>query len=609
MKAETINLIERPYQEIVDDILTAIVGGIVNEPQIYDDKVDFYPLAQPARDVRTITGFYKADTNGAEQPERYTFQKGIDFVFSGPNNGNGIVWQPKARHPFDETVFYVDYYLPEDKSRSPLSDINVGSVTRTLSEAIGREIATVYQQINQAYLAAFIDTAKGKSLDLVVAILGVCRLTKEYAEGDATFFRKQAIDGNITVPAGAALRTAKGVVFETTQFRTLQRGQVRIDVPIRAAESFKGEAGRVEAGEITTLAQPIAGIDRVSNLEATTLGANDESDDDLRNRARAALRGLGKGTPLALERAVIEARANLGEIWEPNSPPANQTPPGAIKLIVESEPERFTSVQTVIAETRAAGVQTTLLARYIYFEPKIDVQITPGLPAAGQRKIQDAIIAALQAYVDGLSSGEPAEGQQLLKAIHDVDDVIKKGTKIVNVMAWKTDLGKTGNEVLIEAIVTAVQSAIADDAEALTTAIDTTLSKQHVDLADRLVNAVASATEAQARRNAIIAALNSATPGLVQTLQAKVLEMVTGDAQVLRQALAVALQRALQIRESGGGRKADRSLVQSLAEKEKPATADEIAAGDFKVVAEGGDNEKWWAVLDIEPADIVLKEA
>src|SRR5262249_61609242 len=104
-----------------------------------------------------------------------------------------------------ETTFYVDYALPPGDSPSPLTDINVGSVTRTLSEAIGREIATVYEQINRAYLAGYIDTAEGTSLDLVVSILGVTRKPKELAVGLATFFRAAGVDGSITIPAGTVV--------------------------------------------------------------------------------------------------------------------------------------------------------------------------------------------------------------------------------------------------------------------------------------------------------------------------------------------------------------------------------------------------------------------
>jgi hypothetical protein len=233
VNAETVNLIERPYQEIVDDILTAIVGGVVNEPIIFDVKSALYSLAQSAQEVRSITGTIASP----DTPDgvHHTFQKEVDFLFNPDKNA--VVWQDGGTKPQDETIFYVDYFRPN--SRSPLTDINIGSVTRTLSEAIGREIATVYQQINLAYLSGFIDTAKGKALDFVVAILGVTRKTKQFAIGLVTFFRDLAIEGDITIQQGTELATAKGeVIFETTEPRTLQRGQARIDVPIRASDTF-----------------------------------------------------------------------------------------------------------------------------------------------------------------------------------------------------------------------------------------------------------------------------------------------------------------------------------------------------------------------------------
>jgi hypothetical protein len=525
MNSETVTLIERPYQEIVDDILTAIVGGVVNEPIIFDVKADLYPLAEPALGVRGITGIW--------EEARHTFQKEVDFLFS--EGDNAVVWQEGGTWPDDDTIFHVDYFRRD--SRSPLTDINVGSVTRTLGEAIGREIATVYQQINQAYLSAFIDTATGKSLDLVVAILGITRQTKDYAVGLVTFFRDPAVQGNITIPEGTSLVTAKGeATFVTTQMRTLQRGQVRIDVPIRASEDAKGEAGKVDAGAITQMAQPIAGIARVTNFEPTFLGAEDESDEELRARARAALRALGTGTLAALARVIFEGRAVLVEVWDPNSPPDKQSEPGTVTLLVESEPERFPSLRAAVEETRAAGVQATLVARYVFFKPRIVVQITPGLPAAGKVKVIDEIIAALQEYVDGLSSGNPAEGQEMLKAVKDVDDVSE--AKIVDVMAWRTAVGQPGAETLVDAIVTALQGAPADDPEA--------------------------------QRQAITQAITEIPP-LVPT----------------------------------GRRIPDRGMVQGP--DGERATDEQIEAGDFQVAAMV-DGEKWWVVLDMEPADVLLLE-
>ena len=464
MNTETTTLIERPYQEIVDDTLTAIVGGVTNEPIFFDVKEDLYPLAQPARDVRSITGVL--------EQKHHAFQKEVDFLFS--EGDNAVVWQPGGRHPDDETVFYVDYFRRE--SRSPLSDINVGSVTRTLSEAIGREIAVVYAQINQAYLSGFIDTATGQSLDLVVAILGIARKTKDFAVGLVTFFRDPTIEGNITIPEGVLLSTTKGeATFVAAQMRTLQRGQVRIDVPVRASDASKGQAGIVKAGDITTLAQPIAGIARVTNLEATILGVEDESDADLRARAKAVLRGLGKATLAALARVIFEGHAKLAEVWDPNSPPAKSSSPGTVVLLVESEPERFDSLRAGVEETRAAGVQATLVARYVYFKPRIVAKIASGLTGAGKLKVIDQIIQALQTYVDGLSAGDPATGEELLKGIKKVKEV--GDPKIVDVMTWRSDIGQPGAETLVEALLNTISTTPAGDAAALRVALTSVVTE------------------------------------------------------------------------------------------------------------------------------------
>ena len=413
MNTQIRNLIERPYQDVVDDILTAIVGGVVNEPILFDVKSDLYRLAETACEIRGITG-----THGEKH---HIFLKEVDFLFD--EGHNAVAWQEGGDRPDDDTTFYVDYFRPETENRSPLSDINVGSVTRTLSEAIGREISTVYKQIEFAYLAGFIDEAEGKSLDFVVSILGVERKESELAEGLVTFFREAEVTGVINIPQGTRLTTAKDeVVFETSQPRTLQRGQARIDVPVRAGQDFAGEAGLVEAGTITEMVQPPAGISRVTNLEATAKAAADENDEELRLRAKARLRALGKATLAALDRVLREGRGKPVEFWDPASPPAKRSDPGTVTVLVDAEPERFPSLRAVVEETRAAGVVATLVARYVFMKPRLAVEIAAGLNAAGKEAIKDKLIAALRSYVDGLGSGKPAEGAKMLEALQEVAD-------------------------------------------------------------------------------------------------------------------------------------------------------------------------------------------
>ncbi|MDJ0753559.1 MAG: baseplate J/gp47 family protein [Ardenticatenaceae bacterium] len=459
MDEKTATLINRPYLQIVDDILVSMVGGVVNEPIIFDLKLDHYPLSEPGSEIRGITG--KVRQNGAVVD--HTFQKEIDFVFD--DDTNEVIWQGVTL-PEDESIFYVDYFRPEGTSRSPLTDINVGSVARTLGEAIGREIATVYEQINQAYRAGFVDTATDKSLDLVVAILGLKRFTKDFATGQVTFFRDPAVPGNINIPEGVLLATTKGeALFQTTQLRTLQQGQTRIDVPIRAADEFGGEAGIVAGGAITEMARPLAGISRITNFDPTILAAEDESDSELRARAKAALRGLGKGTIAALDNAIFEARETLIEIWDPNGPPAKRSDVGEVVLLVETEPERFESLNAVVQETRAAGIQATVVARYIFYKPRLIVSYKNIQTGTGKEKLKEEIIAALQAYTDSLSGGDSATGEALLKTIKEAAEDNIDEVQFADLITWQSNLGQPGTESLVDEILNAVALAPADDPE------------------------------------------------------------------------------------------------------------------------------------------------
>jgi hypothetical protein len=476
VKPDTAALIERPYQEVIDDILTAVVGGVVNEQIFFDVKETLYKLAQPASTVRSVIGTRHVTVNGVPSVVRYSFTGDIDYVFSAGDNA--IVWQTGGAWPDDETIFFVDYV--KVNSLSPLTDINVGSVTRTLSEAIGREIATVYQQIELAYLAGFVDTATGGSLDLVVSILDVVRKTKEYAAGLVTFFRDPAVpDGAITVPQGTHLSTTKGdAAFVTAEERTLQRGQVRIDIPVRADDGFKGPAGIVPANAITTLAGSIVGIARITNFDPTVLGAADETDDDLRSRAKAKLQSIGKGTIAALAQAVWDEHATLLEIRDPASAPEKRSDPGTVYLLVDTKPERFVSLQGAVQEVRAAGVQATLVARYVFVKPKLVATIAPGLTAPGKVKLVGEIVAAIQGYVDGLAAGAPLVAADLLAAIvknvKEIGD--PKKVKIVDVMAWYADVGSPTTDPLLEALLIAAQAAPPGDLAALRAALAGVLS-------------------------------------------------------------------------------------------------------------------------------------
>ena len=100
---------------------------------------------------------------------------------------NGLITVQKFQ--MKSQIFEVTYSF-ENNSR--LSDINVGSVLRTLVESVSREIEFVYEEMENVYDSGFIDTAKGDALDLVVSILGIKRKEPTRASGTVTFRKRYA---------------------------------------------------------------------------------------------------------------------------------------------------------------------------------------------------------------------------------------------------------------------------------------------------------------------------------------------------------------------------------------------------------------------------------
>ena len=49
-----------------------------------------------------------------------------------------------------------------------LEDLTPGSVTRTLAETLARELAKVHEQLGEVYESAFLETATGDSVEVLI---------------------------------------------------------------------------------------------------------------------------------------------------------------------------------------------------------------------------------------------------------------------------------------------------------------------------------------------------------------------------------------------------------------------------------------------------------
>jgi hypothetical protein len=408
-------LVHRPYQQLVDNLLIRVAGGVADEEHVFDPRVAEYDLAQaidPVRGVRIVSG--STDT----EPDR-TFVAGLDYIHIAPDGvrGDRLRWLTDgAVRPAAGTVFHVDYWAAG--ARSPLTDISVGSVVRTLLEAVARELAVVHEEINEAYRAGYIDHATGISLDYVVALLDVRRRNADFAGGAVTFFRGTGA-GPVTVPAGTRVTTDGGqVVFETRAERTMQPGQPNLTVEVLA--TVAGEAGVVPAGALSRLVAPPEGIVRVTNADATVRPAAAETDEELRIRAKVKLRGLNQATVAAVLAAATGAGADQVELHDPLFPPADSaawTEPGQVDLLVRGDPDRYDAIVGAVDGTRAAGVRVSVVARLVLVTVRLQLLLPPEVPADGQRLVKQQVLDALAAALAAVPAGQPVAGAALRTAV------------------------------------------------------------------------------------------------------------------------------------------------------------------------------------------------
>ena len=314
-----------------------------------------------------------------------------------------------------------DDILDEIVAKGLITDRNVGGVTRTLAEAYARELAALYESLQNVFDSAFVDTASGRSLNLVVSILGIERIAAEQAVGTVLFSRQTPAEGDITIPKGTVITRPRSnpndpvPLFVTTATGALQKGDREIEVPIRAQET--GDIGRVEANVLTVLPRPIVGIETVTNREPTVLRLREESDEELRERAKGALRNTGKATRDAIQFAIRRLGAESVEIVDR---PRGLS--GEIEVIVDGtaldDPVRQAEINNAVNDTKAAGIHAVLrVTKRIHLFLKLRLSLKE--PVAVQEEL-DGIIrdvsTHIEAYIASLQLGEIVRRNSIISA-------------------------------------------------------------------------------------------------------------------------------------------------------------------------------------------------
>lgn len=356
--------VDRQYPDIVRDLLTNLTRGVSGEvhrvtynPNERPVRVpDIVLKRRPVKRVSVVQGFV-AGATPADPPLPFTFGlNDYELVAdpSDPEDVSTIRFLRFGNKPVPDTDVRVNYY-PRTTEPTPITDLNVGSVARTLLEAAAKEMAILYAQLNLAYDSAFLETATGSSLDRVVALLGYRRFRAGSPVGTVAFARRAGALGEITIPAGTPITDASDKVrYETVETRLMRAGETSAEIAVRGATE---NTPPVDANVLTVIQRAIAGLDSVTNERPMTRATEDEADVELRARARAALASSDKGTVGALRNGLLQLpEVRDVQIQEmPNGVPGEVAIKVSLAQGVGAAGEE--AVQARIDELRPAGIR------------------------------------------------------------------------------------------------------------------------------------------------------------------------------------------------------------------------------------------------------------
>ena len=397
----------RFYEEIVRDMLTVLTQGTVREtlpaPAEEELLVPVKLINRPVRRISHLEGYIPGSEPDSQIPYRFTTADYELISSSGDvNELDSIRFREDGRRPAIDTEVVVNYY-PVDTNPVPITDLNIGSVSRTLMETFARELAVGYLHLEHIYKSGFLDTAEGSSLDKVVALVGISRLKPGRPAAKLQFTRQQGSTGQITIPANTAITDADGNRYLLTRTLTMEPGESTREVEARGETNG---TTLVEAETLTRLETLIAGIGSVTNRDAAYQLSAPETDDALRRRARVALQGNVRGTLPAMEAGIraVEGVKDVSIIEAPNGIP------GEIKIDVAfsgNEAEVLPILQRRVRELRPAGIRVLSIGEAA--KVRISVQVSMVLTGSGVSDSElTSLIADAQDRLDGYFSGLPA---------------------------------------------------------------------------------------------------------------------------------------------------------------------------------------------------------
>jgi uncharacterized phage protein gp47/JayE len=328
------------------------------------------------------------------------------------------------------------------------------AVIRLFYTPIANLLADVQNDLSVVLDSAQLEYAEGQALDLLTALIGVRRHPAYKAKGTATFSRASNASVDYLIPKGTVIQTdgVDPVRFKTTEKATITAGTSSVsDVAIQAVSP--GVRGNVGANTLTVMPDPPSGIEEATNPAQTDGGADEENDENLRNRAKDELSDGMRGTAKAIRNRLLQTptvKSVTLFINDGDATDADGLKSHHVEAVVEGGTDL--DVGQTIFETKGAGdgtqggVHGTAVtvdadlgngqthpvdfSRPTEVQIYIDMDLSVSEEYGGDTKVRDAIVR----YIGGLhTAGGTDDGElrvsddviytRVLAAIHSVNGV------------------------------------------------------------------------------------------------------------------------------------------------------------------------------------------
>ena len=407
----------RDFPEVLDNLLTEVVGGVAAEAQPFPP-----PGATPGGPLENALEHPRAkrvvSAYGSRNGVSSRFREGIDYELRP--DGQTLRWLSAGDLPDEGSIVHVNY-LREDVPPT-LTDLQVGSVLRTLAKSVSLR-SPGFMLSSTLYMTRPLSTPRPEALSrrswpcsalpasAATALARDPLYPRARHSGEHYHYRRNA----------HIIDTRARFEYATTDTVTVSPNQNVITV---TANDLEPANDPVDANVLTVLPVPIAGISSVTNPAPASRATADETDAELRTRAKSFLHGSERATTGALKQVLARQQVR-GEIVE------DPDTPGLVRVTVQGPdlpPERVAQLIADLDAARPAGVRIETPGVQLPLPVDLDLKLVtePRLPEVELKRAHDAVRSALVEYFDSLVLRADASLNQIVGrvlAVAGVQDV------------------------------------------------------------------------------------------------------------------------------------------------------------------------------------------